>query len=117
MAAPCFAFICRDSDNIIWMLLHQIRVEIVQREAHIFGVFLVNAKYDGLVEPPVCFQKIGEIAGDGFGAWEERDFALKIFGSVFGIWNLASQTVKLAPIWSPTYGIGTRDDAMDAIRG
>src|SRR5690349_83832 len=117
MAASRFAFVRRDSDNIIRMLLHQVRVEIVQREAHVFGVFLVNAKYDGLVESPVGFQKIREVPGNRFGTRKKRDLTFEILGSVFGIWNLAPQAVKLAPIWSPTYRIGARDDAVDAIRG
>src|SRR6267154_2444381 len=103
MAAPCFAFVRRDADDIIRVLLGQIWIEIVKREAHIFGVFLVNAKDDGFVESPIRFQEIGEVASDSFGARKKRDFALKILGSVFGVWNWTPQTVKLAPIWPPAY--------------
>ena len=91
MAAPGFAFVGRHADNVIRVLLHQIRVQIVEREAHVLGVFLVNAKDDGLVESPVRFEEIGEVASDGFGARKKRDLSLEILGGVFGIGNLTSQ--------------------------
>lgn len=78
-------------------------------------MFLVNAKDDSLVESPVRFEEIGEIASDGFGAREKRDLPLEILGGVFGIGNLTSQTVNLATIRTPAHGIGAGDDAMDAI--
>ena len=78
-------------------------------------MFLVDAKDDGFVESSVRFQKIGEIASDGFGAGKKRDFALKILGRVFGVGNWTPQTVKLASIWPPAYRIRACDDAVDAI--
>ena len=72
MAAPDVAFVGGDADNIIRVLLHQIGVEIVQRVAHLVGVFLVDAEDDGLGEAVGLFQEVGEVAGDGFGARQQE---------------------------------------------
>ena len=60
-------------------------------------MFLVNAKDDGLVESAVCFQEIGEVAGDSFGAGRRETFRSKslVVYSASGI--STPQTVKLRP--------------------
>jgi hypothetical protein len=64
MALADITLIGDDPENVIRVLLHQIRVALAQRRPHVFGVFLVYAKNDGL-GVRIVLQQRPDMFGDG----------------------------------------------------
>src|SRR5438445_7392888 len=115
MAASGPTFIGGDADDVVGVLLDQVCIEVIEGVAHVLGMLLIDAEDNGFIESAVGLQKIGEVTRNCFGTRQERDFALKILGGVFGIWNLAAQAVSLASVWPPAHGVRAGDDAMDTV--
>ena len=116
MAAADVAFVGGDAADIIGILRDEVGVEIDQRLAHLAGVFLIDAKDDGLGEAVGLLEEIGEVPGDGLRAGAKRDDALEILGLVFIVRDLPAVAVEFVLARPPAGGIPLGDDAMHAVR-
>ena len=115
MAAADVAFVGRDAADVVGILRDKIGVEIVQRLAHLAGVFLIHAEHDRLGEAIGLLQKLGEMPGDRLGAGAQRNDPLEILGLVFVVGDLPAVAVEFVLARPPAGGVPVGDDAMHAV--
>ena len=68
MAAADLGLVGHDARDVIGVPARQVRVEVVERHAHGFGMLLVRAEDDGFVEAVRAFEVFREMGRDGLGA-------------------------------------------------
>ena len=116
MAASDVAFVGGDAADVIGELLDEVGVQVVERGSHLRRVFLVHAKDDGFGKSVGFLEKIGEMPGDGFSAFEQCDLPLKIRRAVEFVRDATAVAVNVFLAGPPAGGIPLRNDAVDAIR-
>src|SRR2546428_11854899 len=106
----------RHATDIIRILLRQIAIQIVQRPSHLVGMFLVHAEDDGLRDPVVLLEELGQVAGDGFRPRAQGYDPLKVLRVIFLIGYLATIAIKIALARTPAGCIPRRNNSVDAVR-
>ena len=117
VAAPDVALVGRHPADVVGVLLDQIGVQVVQLPPHLVGVFLIDAEHDGLGEAIRPLQEVGNAAGDGLGAGQQRHGPLEILGLVLLVGNLAAKAVEFAPARPPAQGVVGGHDPVDPVGG
>jgi hypothetical protein len=115
MTATDVAFISRDPADVVRKFSHDIVIEIVQRSAHIRGVFLIDAENDRFRKAIRLVQKISEMFRNGFRPLEQRNFPFKIRRSVNLIWNASPIAIKIIFARPPTRRVPLCNHAVDSI--
>ena len=109
------AFITGHPTDEVGMLLHEVRIEIVQRLPHLVGVLLVNTEHDGLGVLVRLAEELGKVFGHRLSSCPQSNGPLEIVGLVFFVRNLTAESVNVAFAGSPTRSIPGGDDPMDTI--
>ena len=106
---------CHPAD-VIRILRHQIRIQVVKSAAHLIGVLLVYAKDDGLGIAIGIPHELRQMACDGLSTRPQSDDPLEILGLVLAVWNLVAEAILHALRRPPARSIHIRDNAMDPVR-
>ena len=115
VAAADVALVGGDAAHVVGILRHKVGVEVDQRLPHFDGVFLIDAKDDGLGEAVGLLEEVRQVAGDGLRAGAQGDDALEILGLVFIVGDRAAVAVELVLARPPAGGVPLGDDAMHAV--
>jgi hypothetical protein len=103
--------------DVIRILSDQIAIEVVQRLAHLTGMFLIDAEHDRFGKAVALFEKLREMAGDGLGTGAQRHCLFEILSLVFIVGYRTSVPIELVPARSPASGVPFSDDTMHPVGG
>src|SRR5438034_8500815 len=116
MTATDIAFISGHATDVVRILSDKVAIEIIQRSAHIGGVFLINTEDDCFREAIGLVQKISEMFCNRFGSLEQSNFSFEVRRSVNLVWNAAPVAINIVFARPPTRRIPLRNHTVDAIR-
>src|SRR5262249_12013318 len=115
--APAYVTLIRDDSNdIIWMVLREIGVMIIQRAAHLVCVFLIYTKNNGLREAVILPHELGDVFCNCLSPCLQHQQPIELWCAIDRVGNLPTVSVSFAFGWSPSCGINGRDDTVNAIR-
>src|SRR5438094_4007456 len=115
MTATNITFIGGHATDVVRILSDKVAIEIIQRSAHVGGMFLINTEDDCFREAIGLVQKIGEMLCNRFGPLEQSNFSFKVSRSVNLIWNASPIAINIVFARPPTRCIPLRDDTVDSI--
>ena len=116
MADSDVSLIRRHPADIIRILRHQIRIQVVKSAAHLIDVLLVYAKDDGLGIAIGIPHELRQMACDGLRACPQGDDSLEILGLVLPVWNLVAEAILHSLRRPPARSIHIGHNAMDPVR-
>ncbi len=93
MTAPNLPLIGRDTAYVVWILRHEVGIEINKRLAHLARMLLINTKDDGLREAVGRFEKLRQVVCNRFRSRAESNNALEVFRLIFIVWDRAAVAV------------------------
>src|SRR5438094_10030421 len=99
MTATNVAFIRSDATNVVGISSHKFAIEIIQRGAHVGGVFLINTENDCFREAVRLVQKISEMLRNRFGPLEQSNFSFEVRRSVNRVWNATPIAINIIFTW------------------
>ncbi len=114
---PICLLVADDSDDVVRVLLREVRVGVVQRAPHLVGMLLVDAEHDRLGPAVGAPEVLSQVLGRGLGAGEQRNDALEIIRRVQAVGDLLAEEVELPLIRRPTVSVRAQHDAADTVRG
>ena len=115
MAAPDVALVGGDPADIIGILRDQIGVQIVQGDAHLAGMFLIDAEDDGFGETVGLLQKLGQMPGDGLGTGAQGNDPFEILGLILVVRNDPAVAVQIVLAGTPAGGVPFGNDTMHPV--
>src|SRR6266513_616327 len=116
MAATNITFIGGHATDVVRILSDKVAIEIIQRSAHVGGVFLINTEDDCFREAVGLVQKISEMLRNRFGPLEQSNFSFEVRRSVNLVWNATPIAINIIFTRPPTRRIPLSDDTVDPIR-
>src|SRR5205823_11859522 len=115
MTATDIAFISGHATDVVRILSDKVAIEIIQRSAHVGGMFLINTEDDCFREAIGLVQKISEMLCNRFGPLEQSNFSFEIRCSVNLVWNATPIAINIIFTRPPTRRIPLSDDTVDSI--
>src|SRR5438477_1207717 len=115
MTATNITFIGGHATDVVRILSDKVTIEIIQRSAHVGGVFLINTEDDCFREPIGLVQKISEMLCNRFSPLEQSNFSFEVRRSVNLVWNATPIAINIIFTRPPTRRIPLSDDTMNSI--
>ena len=116
MAASDLSLFSSDTADVIRVLPHQVRIQIVQRPPHLVGVLLIHTEDDGFSEAVGLLEKLRQVTGDRLRAGTQRHHPLEVLGLILLVRNHTAITIKIALARTPSSSVPDADDPVYAVR-
>jgi hypothetical protein len=92
--------------------INQIAIEVVQRQPHLAGMFLIDAEDDRFYKAVALFEEFCKMAGDCLSPGAQRHHLLEILRLVFIVGNRTAIPIELVPARPPASGVPFSDSGM-----
>src|SRR5438067_11673459 len=115
MTATDIAFLSGHATDVVRILSDKVATEIIQRSAHVGGVFLINREDDCFREAIGLVQKISDMLCNRFGSLEQGHLWFEVRRSVNVGCNATAIEINIVFARPPTRRTPLSDDTVDVI--